>query len=91
MKFFLIIKTMIEMLPLIVELIKIAEQTIPDKDDGGKSTGEQKLIFVRSQLETAYKMATDTTLQFEQLWPALEAQIKALVAAYNAVGVFRRG
>ena len=91
MKYFAILRAMIDLLPFVIELIKVAEEAIPDKDDGGKSTGEQKLAFVRAQLEAGYKQATDTTLKFEELWPAVSAQIAALVAAYNAVGVFRKG
>lgn len=90
MKFFTIIRTLIELMPLVIELVKMAEEAIPDKDAGGKSTGEQKLIFVRQQLEAAYAVAKDTNLKFEELWPALERQIKAIVAAFNAVGVFSK-
>lgn len=72
------IKTVIQFIPLILELIKALEVAIPE---GGK--GKEKLAFIK-----------DTLLEIEpdmvKIWGHLEFIITRAVALFNATGLFRK-
>lgn len=63
----------VQLLPMLIELIKSVEAAIP-----GQGKGEQKLVMIRQILEV-----TDDTVA--QLWPTLEKVIAVLVKTFNAV------
>jgi hypothetical protein len=71
------LKTILLMLPFLIEAIKALEEAIP-----GQGKGEQKLAAVRELLEIVYPPA-------EEIMPAIERVIGVLVSTFNATGVFR--
>ena len=85
MKFLTIIKTIVSLLPLIIEAIKAVEEAIP-----GQGKGEAKLAAIRAILEGAYATAQDLGVTFADLWPALEKTIGGLVSAFNSSGMFKK-
>lgn len=85
MKFLVILQQIVQLLPLLVQVIKTVEDAIP-----GQGKGEQKLVFIRSLMEQTYTSASDAMVKFEDLWPALSGAIGALVTAFNNTGVFKR-
>ena len=85
MKYLAIIRAVIDLIPFVIEGIKIAEAALP-----GEGKGEQKLIMVRSFLEGAYVKADDAIIDFNDLWGPLTTAISGIVAAYNASEVFKK-
>lgn len=79
------IKLVLSLLPMIIEAVKAIEAALPD---GGK--GEAKLALVRQAIAAGYSVATDTVASFEAMWPAIERTVAAVVALFNAVGVFKK-
>jgi len=84
-KFLAIVKTLVSLLPLLIEAIKAVEEAIP-----GKGAGEAKLAAVRAMLEASYAVANDLGLTFAELWPAIEKTVAGLVGALNTAGVFKK-
>lgn len=84
MKFFQLVKLIIALMPIVRDAIVLAEQLF------GGGRGAEKLAFVRSTIEVAYRKATDTADDFEELWPALEEQVALVVQAFNALGIFKK-
>ena len=78
MNFIETVRAMIGLLPLLVSAIKAVEEAIP-----GQGAGEAKLSAVRVMLEAANGVAVGGLVKFEQLWPAIQSTIGALVAAFN--------
>lgn len=70
------LKTIIDLLPLLIQTIKAVEAAIP-----GQGKGEAKLAAVRGVMESV-----DAGLG--SIWPAVEKAIAAIVAAFNKAGVF---
>lgn len=85
MNFFHLIRLLIELMPVLIDAIKAAEDALP-----GEGKGEAKLVMVRGVLEAAYEAATDTQADFTQIWPAVKRTIDSVVSAFNAVGLFRK-
>lgn len=73
------IKLMIHLLPLVTQMIRAAEQAVPERGQG-----QAKLALVRELLELADAGLTTA-------WPLIEKMIGVLVRTYNATGVFRAG
>lgn len=65
------ITIILQLLPLIINAIKVIEEAIPDGNEG-----EKKLIAVRNILEAADSGITN-------MWPAIEKVIKTLVVLFN--------
>lgn len=84
MKLLSIIRTIVALLPALIEAIKAAEAAIP-----GNGKGEQKLVLVRGMLQAAYEAATDVENTFEEVWPALNKTINTVVASLKAAGLFK--
>jgi hypothetical protein len=84
MKLLSIIRTIVALLPMLIEAIKAAEAAIP-----GNGKGEQKLVLVRGMLQAAYEAATDVENTFEEVWPALNKTINTVVASLKAAGLFK--
>ena len=85
MKLLTVLRIVVSMLPMIIQAIKAVEEAIP-----GKGEGELKLALVRGLLETAYSVATDVEVSFEEVWPVLLKTITAIVGAFNKSGTFGR-
>jgi hypothetical protein len=84
MKLLTILRTVISLMPVLIQAIKAAEDALP-----GKGKGELKLAMIRGVLESAYSMATDADLAFDEVWPAIQKAVKAIVEAFNSAGVFK--
>lgn len=78
MSAFEILRTVLSLIPALVDAIKAIEEAIP-----GQGKGEQKLAAIRQIIEATYDRATD-------LWPYVERTITTLVGLFNATGVFRK-
>lgn len=85
MQYITIVRTVLALLPAIIEAIKAIEAAIP-----GTGNGKAKLEAVRQILEAASALAGEATNQFAALWPALSAAIGAMVALFNSTGVFKK-
>lgn len=72
-----ILKTVLTLLPTLIDTIKLLEQAIP-----GQGQGEAKLAALRGMIEAVYGPATE-------LWPAIERTVSALVAVFNRAGALR--
>jgi hypothetical protein len=85
MQFLNTLKIILDLIPMIINVIKAIEEAIP-----GHGAGEQKLAMVRGVIEAGYKAGKDAVMSFEQIWPILETTIKTIVAGLNATGVFKK-
>ena len=83
--YFTIIKTVLGLLPVVVEAVKAIETALPES-----GAGAQKLEIIKATLSSAYEVANDTVASFESIWPVLSSMIAAIVAAFNAAGVFKK-
>ena len=81
MKYIQIIKTVLMLLPVLIQAIKAVEEAFQETGQGAK-----KLALIRGILEDAYNAADDVLVSFEDLWPVLEKTIANLVASFNALG-----
>ena len=72
------LKLIVQLLPLVIQLLKQAEELLPEK---GK--GAEKLNLVRAWLEAASGGIDD-------LWPSLEKLIAVTVSFFNQVGTFKK-
>ena len=84
-KFITILKLLVELLPTIVSIIKQIEAALPESGQGAT-----KLAMARDMIEGAYKQISDFTIKFDEVWPTIESVIAKLVAAYNALGLFKK-
>lgn len=84
-QFLAIVRIIGSVFPVLVECIKSIEEAIPQPGQG-----TAKLALVKSALEAAYSTMTNVQVTFEQLWPSLQIVISALVATFNATGVFKK-
>lgn len=83
MNFIEVLSIITKLLPVLIEVIKAVEAAIP-----GQGEGEKKLAAVRAILETVSDFVGGDTLN--QIWPALEKVIAALVALFNKTGQFEK-
>lgn len=72
------LKTIITLIPLILDLIKAVEMAIPE---GGK--GKEKLAFIHDILTNLFP-------EVGAIWTQVEFVISRAVTLYNAIGVFRK-
>lgn len=73
-----VLKTILSLIPAIIDAIKAIEAAIP-----GEGQGEQKLAAIRAIIEQVYDKASD-------LWPSIEKTITVLVGLFNNLGVFKK-
>ena len=85
MNYFAIIKAALAMLPVVIEAIKAIEAAMP-----GSGGGTAKLAIIKDTLASAYKVSSDAIGTFDQIWPVLSSMVGAVVAAFNATGVFKK-
>lgn len=83
MQYLTIIKTVLTLLPLILDTVRAIEAALPA---GGQ--GAQKLALVRQAVQAGFEAATDAAVTFEAVWPALEKTVGAVVGLFNTVGAF---
>jgi len=72
------LRTVLTLLPAIIEAIKAIEAAIP-----GQGKGEQKLAAIRGIIAASYDQAS-------VIMPIIERVVGVLVDTFNAVGVFRK-
>jgi hypothetical protein len=72
------LRTVLTLLPAIIEAIKAIEAAIP-----GQGKGEQKLAAIRGIIAASYEQAS-------AIMPIIERVVGVLVDTFNAVGVFRK-
>jgi hypothetical protein len=84
-KFLIIVKAVLELLPMIITAMKGLEEIFPEN-----GSGSLKLAVIRTTIEKLYTVGKNTTLQFEELWPAIETVIEGTVGLFNKNGVFKK-
>ena len=70
---------------MVVEIVKLIEETIPD--DGA---GKQKLAAFDIMLKAAIAKADDIDAEFDKLQPVAHDIVSAVVTLFNTVGIFKR-
>jgi hypothetical protein len=84
-KFFVIIKAVLELLPMVIVAMKGLEDIFPEN-----GSGALRLAVIRTTIEKLYTLGKNATVQFEELWPALETVIEGIVVVFNKNGVFKK-
>lgn len=79
------IRLVMSLLPLILDTVRAIEAALPE---GGQ--GKAKLAMIRETLSAAFDVVGDATASFEQVWPALERTVGAVVGLFNSVGQFKK-
>jgi hypothetical protein len=85
MRFLVIARLIVSLMPILIAAIKQAEEVFPESGNGAT-----KLALVRGLLESAYTTATDTEATFDEVWPSIKRAVDSIVAAFNAAKVFRK-
>ena len=85
MNFLQTVKTVLSLLPLIIQAIQSLEAAVP-----ATGQGAAKLEAIKATLQAAYQGANDAMGSFEQLWPVIQASISSLVGLFNSTGVFKK-
>lgn len=85
MNFIELLKVLVQLYPLIVQIIQVVEAQFPE---GGK--GAEKLELVKQLLAAAYESSNDIKETFDSTWPAIRRVIESLVDTYNRLGVFKK-
>jgi hypothetical protein len=70
---------------MVVEIVKLIEETIPD--DGA---GKEKLAAFDLMLKAAIAKADDIDAEFDKLQPVAHDIVSAVVTLFNTVGIFKR-
>lgn len=87
LKFIQLLKTLAELLPVLIMIVKAVEEAIP-----GRGVGEQKLAMVRGMLESAYEVTNAaSSIPFAEFWKLAEPAINSAVALFKRTGEFKAG
>ena len=78
-------KTILGLLPAIIDAVKAIEAAFPE---GGK--GQAKLELVKTTLQTAYDYAEDKVGSFDAVWKMVQPVVGAVVAFANNTGLFKK-
>ncbi len=78
-------ETVASLLPVVGTFVKAVEDVMP-----AGTSGQQKLETVRAGIQSVYNASGQVAVEFNAIWPHLQSLIAMLVAAYNAVGIFRK-
>ena len=70
---------------MVVEIVKLIEETIPD--DGA---GKQKLAAFDIMLKAAIAKADDIDAEFDKLQPVAHDIVSSVITLFNTVGIFKR-
>lgn len=84
-KFIAILKVLIQLYPMVVEIIEVVEKQFPE---GGK--GAEKLAIVKQLIAAAYEASDDIEDAFDKVWPAIKRMIDTIVETYNSLGIFKK-
>ena len=71
---------------MVVDIVKLIEETIPD--DGA---GKEKLAAFDIMLKAGIEKADDIDESFDKLQPVAHDIVSAVVTLFNATGLFKRG
>ena len=71
---------------MVVDIVKLIEETIPD--DGA---GKEKLAAFDIMLKAAIEKAYEIDESFDKLQPVAHDIVSAVVTLFNATGLFKRG
>ena len=71
---------------MVVDIVKLIEETIPD--DGA---GKEKLAAFDIMFKAAIEKADDIDESFDKLQPVAHDIVSAVVTLFNATGLFKRG
>ncbi|MCL2829445.1 MAG: hypothetical protein FWD77_01755 [Betaproteobacteria bacterium] len=85
MKFIETAKTLLLILPSLIEAIRAVENLFPESGQGAA-----KLAMVRAMISAAWERATDITGLFESAWPSIESAINGIVSVFNSFGWFKK-
>jgi hypothetical protein len=83
--FLTIIKLLLSLGPDLIKFIQRLEEIIP-----GQGKGEQKLAMLRAYMESIWAGAGDLLPGFEEVWPKIQSVVGGIVAAFNAMGIFKK-
>lgn len=72
------IKLILQLIPIILEIIKAVEDQIPES-----GMGKEKLQFIKEVLMSAIP-------QVEEIWSMVEKIVSSAVTLYNSTGVFKK-
>jgi len=86
MKYIEIFKTVVLMLPALIDAIEAVEKVFP-----ATGRGQEKLELLKDIIEKSYASGTQLTVSFEQLWPTLSGVISTVVGLFNKTGKFQKG
>jgi hypothetical protein len=70
---------------MVVEIVKLIEETIPD--DGA---GKAKLAAFDVMLKAAIEKADDIDESFDKLQPVAHDIVNTVITLFNTIGVFKR-
>lgn len=70
---------------MVVEIVKLIEETIPD--DGA---GKEKLAAFDIMLKAAIAKADDIDAEFDKLQPVAHDIVSSVVTLFNTLGIFKR-
>jgi hypothetical protein len=70
-------RTVLALLPVVIEAIKMVEALIP-----GNGKGEQKLAMVRTLLESTMSVSSNTANEIDRVWTALRPLIDTYVKLF---------
>mgnify|MGYP000273974217 FL=1 len=70
---------------MVVEIVKLIEETIPD--DGA---GKEKLAAFDLMLKGAIETADDIDAEFDKLQPVAHDIVNVVVALFNKTGLFKK-
>lgn len=79
----LMIRTLLQLLPLVIDAIKTVEEAFPHAQQGAA-----KLDLVKGVIQNAYNVGSGTTEAFQAIAPGIDAIAKGAVAIFNSTGVF---
>lgn len=75
----------LELVPIIIGAIRAIEAAIPESGQGAA-----KLAALRLAIQAGYDSVQDVLGAFDDVWPRIEALVRALVDRFNATGLFAR-
>jgi hypothetical protein len=79
-QFIAIMKMVAQLYPVLMQIIKSIEDAMPDPGQG-----PAKLALVK-----ATNTMGDAKVKFESVWPTLQMVVGAMVATFNAAGIFKK-
>lgn len=78
MSVFTVLKTLASLMPTLLQIISLLDDVKPES---GK--GSDKLEALKTIVQSAYTVSTDTSVAFEKIWPAIESVVGGLVALFK--------